>query len=136
MLGLRKRPSYDEVIDYLETEQPKIKYPDRRATFLRNSPYLSQFDGDSWMNLDEQDNRMRMQQMRELEMRRVAAATKKTFSTFKAQAGAKPFKTEVFKMAADDDIDSDFENTGETINQEEQKHRKSKTKQPTQPQTI
>ena len=41
MQSLRKRPTYNEVVDYLENDQPKIKYPDRRATFLRNLPYES-----------------------------------------------------------------------------------------------
>ena len=37
MQNLRKRPTYNELINYLEVEQPKIKYPDRTATILRNS---------------------------------------------------------------------------------------------------
>ena len=54
-LYLRKRPQYDQMIDYIELKQPKIKYPNRDAQFLRNSPYLSQFDGDqSFINLEEQ----------------------------------------------------------------------------------
>ena len=36
MIGLRKKPTY-ELINYIEIERPKIKYPDRSATFLRNS---------------------------------------------------------------------------------------------------
>ena len=52
MQTLRKRPTYNEVIDYLENDQPKIKYPNRQATFLRNSPYPSQFDGDSCIDLE------------------------------------------------------------------------------------
>ena len=45
-MSLRKRPQYNEMIDEIEFKQPKIKYPDRTAQFLRNSPYLSRFDGD------------------------------------------------------------------------------------------
>ena len=45
MQNLRKKPTFNELINYLEFEQPKVKYPDRTATFLRNSNYLSQFDG-------------------------------------------------------------------------------------------
>ena len=47
MQNLRKKPTYEQLINYLEVEQPKIKYPDRTATILRNSHYLSQFDGKS-----------------------------------------------------------------------------------------
>ncbi len=38
--GLKKQPTYNELT------KPKIKYPNRGASFIRNSPYLSQFDGD------------------------------------------------------------------------------------------
>jgi hypothetical protein len=41
---LRKRPQYDEMIDEIEFKQPKIKYPNRVAQFLRNTSQLSQFD--------------------------------------------------------------------------------------------
>ena len=43
MEDLRRRPTYEELINYIEIVKPKIKYPDRFATFLRNSHYLSQF---------------------------------------------------------------------------------------------
>ena len=44
-MQLRKKPTFNKLINYLEVEQPKIRFPDRTATFLRNSHYLSQFDG-------------------------------------------------------------------------------------------
>jgi len=56
MQNLRKKPTYNELINYLEFEQPKIKFPNRDATFLRNSPYLSQFDGQNWIDLEKQEN--------------------------------------------------------------------------------
>ena len=56
-LYLRKRPNYDEMIDNIVYENPKLKYPNRLATLFRNSPYGSQFDGDnSFINLEEQEN--------------------------------------------------------------------------------
>ena len=45
--GLRKRESYDEIVDYLENKQEKISYPNRLAKQIRNSPQLSNLlDGD------------------------------------------------------------------------------------------
>ena len=41
--GLRKRPTYNELIGYIEKDI-KIKLPNRDATFLRNSPYYTQLD--------------------------------------------------------------------------------------------
>lgn len=43
--GLRRQNTYDEVVNYLESGQETIKYPDRTAKFLRNSPYMTQLDG-------------------------------------------------------------------------------------------
>ena len=39
--GLRKRESYDEIVDYLENKQEQIKYPNRLAKQLTESPQLS-----------------------------------------------------------------------------------------------
>jgi len=76
--SLRKRPTYDEVIDYIENKQPKIKYPNRTATFLRNSPYLSQFDGDSWIDLETQENNIERERLKESAIKRITAENKGT----------------------------------------------------------
>ena len=55
MQNLRRKPTFNELINYLEIEQPKI-YPDRTATFLRNSHFLSQFDGNLF-DLEEQQKK-------------------------------------------------------------------------------
>ena len=68
MQSLRKRPTYFEVVNYLDNEQPKIKYRDRKATFLRNSPYLSQFDGDSWIDLDEQEQDINREKLKQIQL--------------------------------------------------------------------
>jgi hypothetical protein len=61
---LRKQPKYDELINYIESKQPKLKYPNRDATSMRNSPYLSQVDGDnSFINLEEQENNIMKQKL-------------------------------------------------------------------------
>ena len=40
--GLRKRESYDEIVNYIQTDKTKIKYPDRKSTFLmRTNQFLS-----------------------------------------------------------------------------------------------
>ena len=60
---LRKKPTFDELINYIEVEQPKIRFPDRTATFLRNTHYLSQFDGNLF-DVEEQQNKIIAEQMR------------------------------------------------------------------------
>ena len=63
MQNLRKKPTFNELINYIEEEQPKIKYPDRTATFLRNSHYLSQFDGNLF-DLEEQEKQIAKEQIK------------------------------------------------------------------------
>ena len=75
MQHLHKRPHFDELVNYIEYKQPKIHYPNRDATFLRNSPYLSQFDGDSWIDLEEQQNNMLKEKLIENELIKIAGKT-------------------------------------------------------------
>jgi hypothetical protein len=44
--GLRKKPTFEQIINYLEAGQEKIKYPNRYWSQLRNSPWLTQMDGE------------------------------------------------------------------------------------------
>ena len=48
--GLRKRPTYEEAINYLQNDQEIIRYPNRAAKQLRESPWMTVLDGD--MNSD------------------------------------------------------------------------------------
>ena len=83
---LRKRPHYGDMINEI-VQQPKIKYPDRRATFLRNTHYLSQFDGDqSFINLEEQESKMAKERLLEEEFRRTARETGGTHMGLQATA--------------------------------------------------
>ena len=50
-VGLRKKPTIDELVDYIERAPDKIRYPDRRASQIRNSPYMTQFDGMTFEDL-------------------------------------------------------------------------------------
>ena len=57
--GLRKKKTYDELIDYVMNKQEKIQYPDRTAKFLRNSPQLSNLldsNGEGLLEMEEQQN--------------------------------------------------------------------------------
>ena len=52
--GLRKRPTYEGLINYLFNEQEMIQYPNRMATQMINHPYLTQLDGDDYDHMTEQ----------------------------------------------------------------------------------
>jgi len=52
--GLRKKPSYEELVRYIANDKDKIKYPDSRASFLRKHTYLTQLDGESMATIEQQ----------------------------------------------------------------------------------
>ena len=83
---LRKRPQYEEMIDEIELKQPKIKYPDRVAQFMRNTPYLSQFDGDqSCINMEEQESNMAKEQVLQQAIKLMAGRNKLTHASLRAR---------------------------------------------------
>ena len=84
--SLRKRPQYGEMINEVELDQPKLKYPDRKASFLRNTQYLSRFDGDkSFISLEEQETSIAKAQFLQQEYRRIARETGTTRATVEMQ---------------------------------------------------
>ena len=89
MQNLRRRPTYEELINYIEVGQPKIKYPDRTATLLRNSHYLSQFDG-TLLDLDEQQKNIEKEKLKEFEIRKIATETKTTAGLLRTSSSQTP----------------------------------------------
>jgi coproporphyrinogen III oxidase-like Fe-S oxidoreductase len=70
--GLVKNPTYNELINYIETNNDKIKMPDRRAKFIRNSFYLSQLDGEGMRRQEEQEQLKDKELDKELMIKRFA----------------------------------------------------------------
>ena len=52
--GLRRKPTYGKVIDYIQDDPNKIKYPQRAAKLLRSTCQLSQLDGMGQAVLEQQ----------------------------------------------------------------------------------
>jgi hypothetical protein len=52
--GLRLRPTFEGIVEYIAYGQETVKYPDRLAKFMRNHPYLTQLDGEGIMEMQEQ----------------------------------------------------------------------------------
>ena len=42
--GLKKRESYDEIVAIIEGDQTNVKYPNRVAMQIMNSPHTKQLD--------------------------------------------------------------------------------------------
>ena len=49
--GLKKRESYDEIVAIIENDPTKVKYPNRVALQIMNSPYMKQLDYETVMDV-------------------------------------------------------------------------------------
>ena len=72
---MKKRESYDEIVATIENDQTKVKYPNRVASQIMNSPYMKQVDGETLMDLQNQQDRMSKQKMKELVLQEIAKQT-------------------------------------------------------------
>ncbi len=61
--GMRVRPSMDMIVNYIEKDPYKIKYPNRDATFYLNSPQFLNLLNDSGLDLDEQSKNQAKHQL-------------------------------------------------------------------------
>ena len=66
---LHKRPIYEDVIQYIEQDPDKIKYPNREAKFLRNSFQLSFFDTSNHELLEKQQKNLAKAQIAQEEIK-------------------------------------------------------------------
>ena len=105
--GFRKRQTYDEVAQIVENNADIIKkYPDRRAIAMRNHPYLTILDGESFLNaMNFTQEHMIKGQQRELLMRTYAAqSVDMSHLEFiaKTEQQRSPTRVETFDMTVDD----------------------------------
>ena len=70
--GLRKKPTFDGTLNYLQYGQETIKYPDRKATFLRDSPDMGFLDNFVTAHLQEQERNMAKEPVTKARMRQMA----------------------------------------------------------------
>ena len=82
--GLRQKTSYNELIDEIATDQ-KIKLPDRRAKFMRDSPYLSFLDNETYLEMEDQQNKLNAQQQAQQTIQQVASSSGQTASVLRGQ---------------------------------------------------
>jgi hypothetical protein len=74
MNGLRKKESYNEIINELETD-PIKHYPNRKASELENSPYLSQLAGGE-EEITEAHNALLKEKLKDTLLQQYSAANK------------------------------------------------------------
>ena len=102
-IGLRKRDTYNELIDYLLDKQPNVIYPDRKAKFIRNSPILSNLlDGDGMGSIYWQE-----QQINRIKEEQKEHAIQQTGGTAQILRTASQIQTRPERYYIADDLDSD-----------------------------
>ena len=86
-LGLRRKPTYNEIIGMLdENEKLTGKLPNRDATFFRNSPEGSIFDGsDAMEQLKEEQGKLLLRQMSDILLRQNVRTAGRTYHTERAR---------------------------------------------------
>ena len=116
--GLRKRDTYEEIIDYLLYDQEKIKYPNRLATRLRNSHELSNLldgEGEGIVDIEQQQRDHSINIEKDLRIRQMASQTNQTAQILRVNK-AVPTDVEQYDIASSDgegseDIIETYDNT-------------------------
>jgi hypothetical protein len=83
--GLRKRETYDELIDYLKGKQEVIKYPDRFAKRVREHPFLTQLDGEGLDDMAEQQENAWKEQEKEHRVKEFSHASTQSAPEIRTQ---------------------------------------------------
>ena len=82
--GVKPRPTVEERFNFVDYP---VKYPARSATFTRDSPLLTQFDGIGMMELQEQEQREIAERQKDDMIRHMAAATGQSAQMLRALNG-------------------------------------------------
>ena len=70
--GLRKRPQFEQIVNYMNYGQEAVMYPDRQATLIRNHPFTTQLD---FFDMQEDQERAWAEQTRQREAIQLAQQT-------------------------------------------------------------
>jgi hypothetical protein len=93
--GMRVRPSMDMIVNYIEKDPYKIKYPNRDATFYLNSPQFLNLLNDSGLDLEEQSKNLAKQQLMQSQRRAsgLGGAVDTALSGSDVEAGSDGFES-------------------------------------------
>ena len=93
--GMRVRPSMDMIVNYIEKDPYKIKYPNRDATFYLNSPQFLNLLNDSGLDLEEQSKNLAKQQLMQSQRtaRGLGGAVDTAMSGSDVEAGSDGFES-------------------------------------------
>ena len=74
--GLKKRDWNDEIVAIIDGGGGIIKYPDRYATQLSNSPYMKQIDAETLLDLQDQSLKAQKEELKKVLLQEMADKTK------------------------------------------------------------
>ena len=115
-VGLRERPSYDQLIGYLQGKQEKIKYPDRFAKRVRETPQLSNLlDGEGFSVNDI--NEQQLNHAKEI-AKQVAIIQAKGDAHLLRVSSQEPSNVNADVVNLDDQLQDQAEQIAEVINQD------------------
>ena len=129
--GLRKQPTYDSLIDYIQNKQPILKYPDRLATQIMNSRELDNLDKIGMMGMEEQQQNIMKEQHREVIITQQANSEGSTAKKLRSKNAQKPVNVDgpkpvnvtepkgptIFDLTIDDKMDDYMNDVEEVINE-------------------
>ena len=90
--GMRVRPSMDQIVGLIENDPFKIRYPNRDASFIINSPYMLNMMASSGIDLEEQSMRQKKYMMQQLNSKGIVEDTVDDDDDFKSVASDDPMK--------------------------------------------
>jgi hypothetical protein len=65
--GLKKRETYDEIVALLDGgDKTKIKYPNRVASQILNSPYMKMIDAESLLDIQNQNDNIQKEKLKQI----------------------------------------------------------------------
>ena len=132
--GLHKRDTYEGLIDYLENKQEKIKFPNREAKFVRDSPQYQSLLNEGFVEVEEQQLKQVKEEQAEHAVIQTANDTNETAKEVKVVASQtdKPLivKTkstqsqthEIFDMTLNDHM-SNFKQDVESVENTQQQNK-------------
>ena len=121
--GLRKKPTYNSLIEYIQNDQPNIKYPNRLATQIMNSRELSKLDGVGMIGIEEQQLNLGVERQRQNQISEIATregTTAKHIRSIKSP-GKKLSEPIFFDIGTDSNTESFMDDIEEIINEEDAK---------------
>ena len=121
--GMRKRDTYDEIVYSLENDKLKIKYPDRRASMMLNSPQVSNIRYGTSLDVDELHDKINKDKMIEHFINQMSSSTN-THSALNSYTYRRPSGVEPgVDWSMDENLDRQREHASQQVGQNEEQRR-------------